>query len=119
MRLFRFDAAVGRTINQFDSVNAIVTPILQMNGQIQIGSMHMGPHGIVGYHQATTPQLFLVVQGSGWVRAEEETLTPIIAGQGAFWDTAEWHESGTEGFMLAIVIEGEGLDPSIWLTSLD
>jgi hypothetical protein len=35
----------------------------------------------------------------------------IKAGQAAFWISGEWHESGTEFGMRAIVIESDSLDP--------
>jgi hypothetical protein len=35
------------------------------------------------------------------------------AGQAAFWIAGEWHESGTESEMMAIIIESDSLDPII------
>ena len=51
--------------------------------------------------------LFLVVQGEGWVHGEESDRTRIRAYQAAYWEKGEWHESGTETGMTAIIIEGE------------
>jgi hypothetical protein len=45
----------------------------RVEGEVQIGCMHIGAGGIVGYHQATVRQLFLVVTGTGWVRGADET----------------------------------------------
>jgi len=53
------------------------------------------------------PQLFLVVQGEGWVRGESPETRSITTGYAAFWEKDEWHESGTESGMTAIVIEVE------------
>ena len=77
--------------------------------------MHIGPQGRVGYHQAVGPQLFLVMRGSGWVRAESDERTPISAGMAAFWTDGEWNESSSAG-MTVIVIEGETFDPAQYLT---
>ena len=73
--------------------------------------MHLGPGGLVGLHQAEPAQLFLVVQGSGWVRSGELAAVPISAGQAAFWESGEWHSAGSDAGMTAIVVEGESLNP--------
>ena len=57
-------------------------------------------------------QLFVVVQGSGWVRGEEAERTVIEPGTAAFWTAEEWHESGSETGMMAIVVEGNALEMS-------
>src|SRR5262249_32740729 len=95
--------------------NVVITPIQRMSGQIQIGSFHLGPQGRVGYHQAVGPQLFLVMQGSGWVRDETSERIPISAGTAAYWTDGEGHESGSESGMIVIVLEGETLDPRQYL----
>ncbi|MCA1670083.1 MAG: cupin [Thermomicrobia bacterium] len=82
------------------------------DGAIQVGCMHIPAGGSVGYHQATVPQLFLVMAGNGWVRGEEETRRPVHSFQAAFWQAGEWHEAGSEMGMTAVVIEGKGIDPS-------
>jgi len=116
MRFFHFDRAAGRPIDQFDSVAAVISPIQRMSGQVQIGCMHIGPGGTVGYHQAVPKQLFLVVQGDGWVRSSDQPEPLAIhAGQAAFWESGEWHASGSDSGMTAIVIESETLDPGQYM----
>jgi hypothetical protein len=115
MRLFRFDAPTGRPITHFGSVGLVMSPIQRGTGQFQIGCMHLDAGGVVGYHQAGEPQLFLVVRGEGWVRGESPERHPIAAGQAAFWETGEWHESGTAVGMDVIVLEAEALDPEQYL----
>jgi len=116
MRIYRFDAEVGRHISHFDS-NFVMTRIAHITGDRNetadrfIGCMHIEAGGIVGYHQATAPQLFLVVAGAGWVRGEEELRRPIATFEAAFWRGGEWHEAGSETGMTVFVIEGEGVDP--------
>jgi len=73
--------------------------------------MQIGVGGVVGYHQAVGPQLFLVVEGAGWARGEGPERRTIRAGQAAFWEDGEGHESGSEQGLVAIVIEGENLNP--------
>ncbi|MGQ7280625.1 cupin [Brevibacillus thermoruber] len=118
MKLFRFDQGVGRTIDRYGSVHAAISRILRTPGAVSIGCIHLGPGGVLGYHPAVVHQLFLVVQGEGWVRGEEESRTPIRAGQAAFWTAGEGHESGSDSGLVAIVIEGEGLDPDAFMTAM-
>lgn len=115
VKRFRFDAEAGKVIDKFNSVNLVMARIIRTNHAASIGCMHIGQGGVVGYHQAVVPQLFLVVQGEGWVRGEEEERTSIKAGQAAFWEGGEWHESGSETGMTAIVIESESLDPEAFM----
>jgi hypothetical protein len=115
MKLYHFGPQAGRPISAFDSVNAVMTPIQRMSGDVQIGCMRIGPQGIVGYHQAVGRQLFLVVDGSGWVRDETSERIPMSAGVAAYWTDGEWHESGSESGMTVLVLEGETLDPAQYL----
>jgi quercetin dioxygenase-like cupin family protein len=116
MRFFSFDPVAGRPIDRFDSAHAVLSPIQRMSGQVQIGCMHVGPGGTIGYHQADPMQLFLVVQGDGWVRSSDQPEPVAIrAGQAAFWESGEWHASGSLTGMTVIVIEGETLDPGQYM----
>ena len=111
MRLYRFDVGVGRKIDRFGSVNFYLAGIARLNSDAQVNCIHLGPEGKVGYHRAVTPQLILVVQGKGWVRGQVGEPVPVTAGHAAFWEKDEWHESGTQAGMMAIMIESEALDP--------
>lgn len=120
MKIYRFNPEVGRHITQFASDFTMVGIIRVAShdagdGQIQVGCMHIPAGGRVGYHQATVPQLFLIVAGEGWVRGNTETRRPVHAFEAAFWHGGEWHESGSETGMTAVVIEGKGIDPSLFM----
>jgi len=112
MRLFRFDAQTGEPVTQYNSTNAVVSRILNTTAGVSVVSIHLAQNGVLGFHQAVQNQLFLVVQGSGWVRDKTSDRVEIVAGQGAFWEAGEEHETGTETGLMAIVIEGPGLQPA-------
>lgn len=118
MQIFRFDSAVGRPLTAFGSAAVTLNPIVRCPTATQVGCMRLAAGGVIGYHPAGVPQLFLVVEGAGWVRGAEPTRTPIATGQAAFWDAGEWHESGTEEGMVAVVIEAESLTPAPYLTTV-
>jgi quercetin dioxygenase-like cupin family protein len=118
VKLYRFDASAGHPITQHGSDNVVMSGIQRTSdGAFQIGCMYIGTQGVVGRHQATTPQLFLVVEGAGWVRGDGPDgldgarRHPITPGQAAFWEAGEWHESGSDFGMTAIVLEGDGIEP--------
>jgi len=119
MRIFRFDAAVGRPLTEFGSHDVVITPIMRTKVGMQAAVMHIQPGGVVAYHPATWPQLFMIVQGEGWVRGTEPEHTPIAAGQAAFWVPGENHESGSETGMVAVVLEGEDVDPTVYMVDME
>ena len=119
MRLYGFGVETGHPITQFGSERVTITGIARVaEGDVQIGCMRLEPGGRVGAHQATTRQLFLVVRGVGWVRGPEAERTPIAADQAAYWEPGEGHESGSESGMVALVIEGDTLNPDQFMRLL-
>ncbi|MBP3041437.1 cupin [Bacillaceae bacterium Marseille-Q3522] len=116
MKIFRFDQAVGKPIKAFGS-SFDMSRIGVYSGEIHIGCMHFDKNGLVGRHKATTNQLFLVIEGEGWVCGKTEERVTVHAGQAAFWEKDESHEAGTtDYFMKAIVIEGENLYPEKFMS---
>jgi quercetin dioxygenase-like cupin family protein len=112
MEIFRFDPEAGKEIEQFGSVKAIISKILHLEEEAVISSVYVQPGGKIGYHQAVTPQLFLLVQGEGWVKGEIDETLAVQEGQAIFWEQGEWHESGSEKGMIAVIIEGVRFDPA-------
>ncbi len=115
MKIYRFDPQVGWPITAFGSSGVVFSRIVKQGEAVHIGSMNIAAGGVVGYHPATTRQLFVVVQGEGWVRGEEVAHTPIGVGHATYWQAGEWHESGSEGGMVAIVIEGDTIEPGMFM----
>ncbi|WP_373906668.1 cupin domain-containing protein [Ureibacillus sinduriensis] len=72
-------------------------------------------NGIVGYHQAIVPQLFLVLNGEGFVRNDKEVYFKVQSGDAVFWGKDEWHKTKIEVGLTAIVIESEELTPSLFM----
>jgi quercetin dioxygenase-like cupin family protein len=110
MQLYRFDESAGKSVVEFGSSGAALAPIARPNGMAQVGCFYLAPGGRIGYHQATTPQLFLVVRGEGVVQGDGREV-PVLAGTAIFWDTSEWHEVRSDTGLVAIVVEAERLDP--------
>ena len=110
MKIFRFDSEIGKRVDAYNSLGFVISRIAHLFDEAVVNCAYLEANGVIGYHQTTADQLFLVVQGEGWVRGEESERTPIKAGQVAYWEKDEWHESGTETGMTVILIEGMKFD---------
>ncbi|PFW40111.1 cupin [Bacillus anthracis] len=90
-----------------------MSKILNHQGKIHIGAMHLKENGIIGYHEAVVSQLLLIVDGEGYVCGEDKEKVKVEAGQAVFWGKGEFHETSTEKGLMAIVIESEELEREI------
>ena len=110
MRILHLATDAGaRPITNFGSEGLAILPVVRGQGAFQIGCMRLVAGGYVGRHAAVGPQLFVVVQGDGWVEGGDSARQPITAGEAALWEDGEQHSAGTDTGMLALVIEGEAI----------
>ena len=61
--------------------------------------------GGLGRHPAASDQLFLVVEGKGWVSGSDGERLPIEAGEGVIWIDNEEHESGSDSGMTVVIVQ--------------
>ncbi|USG64902.1 cupin [Brevibacillus ruminantium] len=115
MEIYRFDKEIGKKITKFDS-DFIMSRIVRTEKATHIGCMYLEANGIIGYHQAVSPQLLLIMAGEGAVRGESDDYHKVQAGDAVFWEKDEWHETKTSEGLTAIVIESEDLSPSAFMT---
>jgi hypothetical protein len=113
LKLYRFDAEVARAVRQYGSEGLGITPVTRIPVGGQVVAMWVEPGGQVGAHAAVGPQLFLVVQGAGWVEGADGARAPTHAWQAVYWEDGERHAAGSPGGMGALVIEGPALDLSM------
>jgi quercetin dioxygenase-like cupin family protein len=111
MKIYRFDRETAKSIEEHGSTAATISDIISLQEPASVKCIHIEANGLVGSHPAVNPQLFLVVEGEGYLRGEGAIRTPIQAGQAVHWDKGEWHETSSENGMLAIVIEGPAMEP--------
>lgn len=107
MKIFGFDQARGTHIDRHGS-DFVIARLAHPAG-LHVACMYLGPGDLVGHHPASTAQLFIVVQGQGWVQGEDRQRVPIETGEAVFWEPGERHGAGTETGMTAIVVEGDVL----------
>ncbi|OUB49847.1 cupin [Bacillus cereus] len=100
MKIFDFSEKVGKHLSVFQS-NFIMSKIVNHQGNVHIGAMHLRENGIIGYHEA------------GYVCGENKEKIKVEAGQAVFWEKGELHETSTEHGLTAIVMEAENLEQGI------
>ncbi|PEB64528.1 cupin [Priestia megaterium] len=115
MEIYKLNKENGKKVEKYDSSLATYLKLIQTNEIANIGCMYIEPKGILGHHQAPISQLFVVVQGEGWVTGEDQNQINIKAGEAAFWVKGEWHTSGSNGGMTAILIQSESLNPQSFM----
>ncbi len=108
MKIIRLDEIKGKKITQYDS-NVIMRKVLMTKEPSHVGIVQLEEGGIIGYHDATVPQLLLIIEGGGWVRTSLEGKVKVTAGDVVFWEKGEGHETSTTRGLKAIVVESEGL----------
>ncbi|GAB1786344.1 cupin domain-containing protein [Priestia aryabhattai] len=115
MKIYKFNKKNGNKVEKYNSNLATYLKMIRTNEAANIGCMYIDPQGILGHHQAPIAQLFVVVQGEGWVTGEDQKQINIKAGEAAFWEKGEWHTSGSNSDMTAILIQSEFLKPQSFM----
>jgi mannose-6-phosphate isomerase-like protein (cupin superfamily) len=109
------ESAEPHEMEEHGSTNVFLSPVIDIDKSVTMHWMHFDPHGSVGGHTLTSPQLFLIIEGDGWVKSNGIEPIPVMAGDGVFWDMGEWQEAGSEGGMTVILIESKVPDSTAFL----
>ncbi len=128
--MFSFDPSGGRPLTQWTDAKGVshrvdpktskvvISPIFISDAGARFACFHVGAGGFFPRHPATGPQLFCVVEGSGWVCGDDGKKVAIRANHAAYWESGESHESGTETGMKVIIVECETYDPAAVMREL-
>jgi quercetin dioxygenase-like cupin family protein len=130
VRLFSFETTSGRPLTSWTdekgvthrvdpkTSKVVISPIFLSDAPSRFACFHIGAGGFVPRHPATGPQLFAVVEGTGWVSGDDGRRVPVKPGVAAYWEPGESHESGTEAGMTAIVVECDSFDPGRFMREI-
>jgi len=110
MQLFQFTQDLANQIHPYQSMNSFYQKIMKTEVPANIGFIYIEPDGVVGMHEAPVPQLFIVIQGEGWVCGEDGKRVEMKTGDGVLWQQGEPHESGSTTGLTALVIQAEQLN---------
>jgi len=115
LKIYTCSKEQGKKVEKYQSHLATYVKMIQTNEAATIGYMYIDGEGTVGHHPAPIPQLFIVVEGKGWVTGGDQKRVSIKRGEAAMWEKGEWHTSGSEEGMTAIVIQSEELHPETFM----
>jgi len=104
VEIFQFDRG-EKNIRSYGSEGLRATRVAAGEGRVSVTCLRVEPGGLIGTHPATDVQLFLVIDGEGWVAGSDGERVPIAAGWGVRWDAGEIHTSGTLTGLVALAIE--------------
>lgn len=105
LQVFRFGAEQAALIPLFGSVGAASVPLAHGMGENHAYALHFAPGGVIGPHPAGFDQLFLVVQGAGWVAGADGVRQALATLEGAFVPAGEMHAKGSEAGMTAVMLQ--------------
>jgi quercetin dioxygenase-like cupin family protein len=106
VRVVRFDAEVGRPVEQFGSDFRIAPLVGSRDGPVRVVMLHLQAGGSVGRHPAASRQLFAVVAGTGRVAGGDGIEQELGPGDGAVWEAGEEHGASSDEGLTAVVVEG-------------
>jgi quercetin dioxygenase-like cupin family protein len=90
-----------------------LAPLARLGEWGQAVRLEFGPGGVLPGHEAPSPQLFVCLGGSGWVRSGRDGgRFELVEGQAALFEPGEWHESGSDATMTVLVLEAGALEPA-------
>ena|SRR5215813_4831840 len=112
MIILSFSERQAEPIELFESVRASSVHLGDGEGEAHVYCVRFGPGGKIGEHPTGFCQLFLVVQGSGWVSGQDGKRVELSAGQGAYFSRGETHSKGSDTGMTAIMIQVTELQPA-------
>jgi len=107
MQIIQFTKDLANTSHQYQSIDKFNRKITKTEVPTTIGFIYIEPGGVVGMHEAPVPQLFIVINGEGWISGEEGEKITIKTGQGVLWQQGQAHESGSITGLTALVIQAE------------
>jgi quercetin dioxygenase-like cupin family protein len=98
-------------IRLYQSVAAAGAEFAAGAGEAHLHCVRFEPGGAIGPHEAGFGQLFLVVEGRGWVSDADGRRVEVSAGQGALLARGELHAKGSDTGMTALMVQVRELAP--------
>jgi quercetin dioxygenase-like cupin family protein len=110
VELIGFGPSRAVTIDRFDSTGTGSVHLGFGEGEAHVYVLHFAAGGEIGRHEAAFGQLFVVVDGAGWVEGDRSERAPIVAGEAAYFRRGEVHAKGSDTGMVAVMVQVRDLD---------
>jgi quercetin dioxygenase-like cupin family protein len=110
MRVLALRSVQPGPITRYDSARADSARIAQGQGEAHVHLVTFEPGGVIGPHEAGFGQLFVVLDGTGWVAGENGSRVPVAPGEVAFIRRGEQHSKGSDHGATALMIQVRDLD---------
>jgi len=110
IKIFHFTKHGAKAIHQYNSLYAYYSKIMKTVEPTNIGFIYIEAGGVVGLHEAPVPQLFIVIEGEGWVCDENRKKHFVKQGDGVFWHKGQTHASGSDKGLIALVMQATQMD---------
>ncbi len=105
MRLLPTSDAVWRVIDQYSAREATTTQLADGSGEAHVHLLRIGAGGIIDRHEAGFGQLWVALEGSGWVSGDDGVRHAIGQGEIAVIERGEHHAKGSDTGMTALMVQ--------------
>ena len=110
MRVYDFGRNHALPVDHYESRNFMIARIFRgAQRETALDLAYLEPGGVIGKHPTGLDQLFMVVNGRGWVSGPDGKPEAISAGQAAFWQRGEEHETRTDNGLIAVIVQSNDL----------
>ncbi len=109
LRVLRFDPQQATSITQFDSVAASAVHLGAGHGEAHVYAVHLAAGGEIGFHPAGYGQLFILVEGEGWVATPDDRVD-VVAGEAVRIEKGTMHAKGTASGLVAVMVQIRDLE---------
>jgi quercetin dioxygenase-like cupin family protein len=108
MEVTSLNTCPSRPLTEYGSTDAVVA-FIAGDDDASIVRITLAAGGRIGRHAGRGSQLFIIVEGSGRVRAGGGEPIEVNAGDAIRWEAAEEHETTTDEGLVALVIQAARL----------
>lgn len=105
MEILGRETEAEHPITEFGGRGAHAAELASGSGEAHVYRLRFEPGGSIGRHVAGFDQVFVLLEGEGWVEGEDGQRRSVRAGDLAMFARGETHSKGSESGMTALMIQ--------------
>ena len=109
-RILRFDSSVADEVESFGARSTSSVHLGSGSGESHAYVLHFDADGEIGEHETGFGQLFVVIDGAGWVVSGDERHD-VEVGDAVFLPRGVVHAKGSATGMTAVMVQMFDLEP--------